>query len=144
MKVKHVTLITAAIGVARATFGCKETVPSAVPAKPPSIPVAEVIVCTVTPFAEFSRSLTAVNRVGLRQRVAGYIQNVSVTAHDAPLHDEALAYADRLWVFVHLVLAAVLPALTGWPERYLQSADRAKQKNPVVGLRATAVQRFHK
>ncbi len=128
MKVKHVTLITAAIGVARATFGGKETVPSAVPAKPPSVPVAEVIVRTVTPFAEFTRSLTAVNQVGLRQRVAGYIQNVSVTAHVAPLHDEALAYADRLWVFVHLVLAAVLPAPTGLPERYLQSADRAKQK----------------
>lgn len=127
MKVKHATLITAAIGVARATFGCKETVPSAVPSMPPSIPVSEEIVRTVTPLAEFSSSLTADNRVGLRQRVAGYFQNVSVTAHNAPLHDEALAYADRLWVFVDLVLAAVLPASTGWPERYLQSADRAKQ-----------------
>jgi hypothetical protein len=127
MKVKHVTLIPAAIGVALATFEYKKTVSSAVPAKPPSISVAKVIFRTVRPFSKFTSSLTAVNQVGLRQRVAGYFQNVSVTAHDAPLQGEALAYADRLWVLVHLVLAAALHAPSGWPERYLQSADRAKK-----------------
>lgn len=78
MKVKRVTLITAAIGVMLAIAGCKETAPSAAPAKPPSVPVAEVMVRPVTPFAEFTGSLTAVKRVELRPRVAGYIQDVSV------------------------------------------------------------------
>ncbi|NDP49409.1 MAG: efflux RND transporter periplasmic adaptor subunit [Sulfuriferula multivorans] len=78
MKVKRVTLITAAISVALAIAGCKETVPSAAPTKPPSVPVAEVIVRPVTPFVEFTGSLTAVKRVELRPRVAGYIQGVSV------------------------------------------------------------------
>lgn len=78
MKVKRVTLITAAIGVVIAIAGCKEAVPSAAPAKPPGVPVAEVIVRPVTPFAEFTGSLTAVKRVELRPRVAGYIQAVSV------------------------------------------------------------------
>lgn len=78
MKVKSVTLITAAISVALTIAGCNESVPSAAPAKPPSIPVAEVIVRPVTPFVEFTGSLTAVDRVELRPRVAGYIQNVSV------------------------------------------------------------------
>lgn len=78
MKIKRVTLITAAISVALAIAGCKETVPSKVPAKPPGVPVAEVIVRPVTPFVEFTGSLTAVKRVELRPRVAGYIQDVSV------------------------------------------------------------------
>ncbi|MDI1269420.1 MAG: efflux RND transporter periplasmic adaptor subunit [Polaromonas sp.] len=78
MKIKRVTLITAAIGVALAIAGCKEAVPSAAPAKPPSVPVAEVIVRPVTPFSEFTGSLTAVKRVELRPRVAGYIEEVSV------------------------------------------------------------------
>ncbi|RFC41107.1 MAG: membrane fusion protein, gold/copper resistance efflux system [Candidatus Nitrotoga sp. CP45] len=78
MKIKRVTLITAAISVALAIAGCKETVPSKVPAKPLGVPVAEVIVRPVTPFVEFTGSLTAVKRVELRPRVAGYIQDVSV------------------------------------------------------------------
>ena len=78
MKVKRATVITAAVGVALALAGCKETVPSSAPVKPPSVPVAEVIVRSVTPFVEFTGSLTAVNRVDLRPRVAGYIQEVSV------------------------------------------------------------------
>lgn len=78
MKVKSATQITAAISVVLTIAGCNESVPSAAPAKPPSIPVAEVIVRPVTPFVEFTGSLTAVDRVELRPRVAGYIQNVSV------------------------------------------------------------------
>lgn len=128
MKVKRVTLITAAIGVALATFGCKETVPSAAPEKPPNVPVAEVIVRPATPFAEFTGSLAAVKRVELRPRVAGYIQDVSVTAQDDPLRDDALAYSDRLRVFGHLVQAAVLPGPTGWPVSYLEPADAEREK----------------
>lgn len=78
MKIKRVILITAAISASLAITGCKETVPSATPAKPPSVPVAEVIIRSVTPFVEFTGSLTAVKRVELRPRVAGYIQDVSV------------------------------------------------------------------
>ncbi|MDD2056900.1 efflux RND transporter periplasmic adaptor subunit [Pseudomonas sp. GD03860] len=78
MKRNRVTLISATIGVALTLAGCKETVPSAAPAQPPSVPVAEVIVRPVTPFVEFTGSLTAVERVELRPRVAGYIQDVSV------------------------------------------------------------------
>ena len=78
MKVNRVTLITAAIGALLAITGCKEAAPPASPASPPGVPVAEVIVRPVTPFVEFTGSLSAVQRVELRPRVAGYIQNVSV------------------------------------------------------------------
>jgi gold/copper resistance efflux system membrane fusion protein len=76
--VKRVTLITAAMSVALTLAGCKDTVPAAALAKPPSVPVAEVVVRPLTPFVEYTGSLTAVERVELRPRVAGYIQNVSV------------------------------------------------------------------
>lgn len=78
MNVKRVTLFTAALSVALTSVGCKETAPATEPAKPPSVPVAEVIVRPVTPHAEFTGSLTAIKRVELRPRVAGYIQAVSV------------------------------------------------------------------
>lgn len=78
MKVKRAILITGAISAALAIAGCKEPVSSAAPAKPPGVPVAQVIVRPVTPFVEFTGSLTAVKRVELRPRVGGYIQNVSV------------------------------------------------------------------
>jgi gold/copper resistance efflux system membrane fusion protein len=78
MKVTRAILITGAIGAALAIAGCKETVPSAGPAKPPGVPVAQVIVRPVTPSVEFTGSLTAVKQVELRPRVGGYIQNVSV------------------------------------------------------------------
>ena len=78
MKVKRVTQITATVGVALAISGCRETEPSAAPAELPRVPVAEVIVRPVPPFVEFTGSLTAVKRVELRPRVAGYIQDVAV------------------------------------------------------------------
>lgn len=79
MNVKSATQLAAALSVALAIAGCQEEVPSSVPAaKPPSVPVAEVIVRPVTPFVEFTGSMTAVKRVELRPRVAGYIQDVSV------------------------------------------------------------------
>jgi len=78
MKSKPAILIAAVMGVALAFTGCKEAVPSAPPAKPPSVPVAEVVIRSGTPFVEFTGSLTAIDRVELRPRVAGYIQNVSV------------------------------------------------------------------
>lgn len=80
MEVKRVSLVSAAISVALALAGCKETVSAATgPApEPPRVPVAEVIVRPVTPFVEFNGALTAVKRVELRARVAGYIQEVSI------------------------------------------------------------------
>ncbi len=78
MKGNRVIPIPATIVVALIIAGCKETQPSAASAKPPSVPVAEVVVRQVTPFVEFSGSLTAIDRVELRPRVAGHIQNVSV------------------------------------------------------------------
>ena len=78
MKVKRVTLITVSASVALAITGCKEAVPSAALAMPPAVPVAEVIVRPVTPSVEFTGALTAVKRVELRPRVAGYLQDVSV------------------------------------------------------------------
>ncbi|MET4575439.1 efflux RND transporter periplasmic adaptor subunit [Ottowia thiooxydans] len=78
MKVKRLTLVTAAIGLALAIAGCSEPAPPPVPAKPPSVPVAEVMVRPVTPSVELTGSLTAVKKVELRPRVAGYIQDVSV------------------------------------------------------------------
>jgi len=78
MNIKRVILTIAAIGAALAIAGCKEPVTSADSEKPPGVPVAEVIVRPVTPFAEFTGSLTAIERVELRPRVAGYLQDVSV------------------------------------------------------------------
>lgn len=78
MTIMRTTLMTMAIGAALALAGCKETAPGVGSAQPPGVPVAEVIVRPVTPFAEFTGSLTAVKQVELRPRVAGYIQQVSV------------------------------------------------------------------
>ncbi|PCC97351.1 efflux RND transporter periplasmic adaptor subunit [Halopseudomonas pelagia] len=78
MNIKRVILITAAIGAALVIAGCEEAVPSADSSQPPGVPVAEVIVRPVTPFAEFTGSLAAIERVELRPRVAGYLQDVSV------------------------------------------------------------------
>ncbi|MEF9897615.1 MAG: efflux RND transporter periplasmic adaptor subunit [Pseudomonas sp.] len=78
MKHNCITLISATLGLALMLAGCKETLPSAASAQPPIVPVAQVIVRSVTPFAEYTGSLTAVERVELRPRVSGYIQNVSV------------------------------------------------------------------
>lgn len=78
MNVKRISLIITTISVALAVAGCKKVTLTAEPPKPPSVPVAEVIVRQVTPFVEITGSLTAVKRVELRPRVAGYIQDVSV------------------------------------------------------------------
>lgn len=78
MKAKSVILMTATISVVLAIAGCNETAIVAAAVKPPGVPVAEVIVRPVTPFVELTGSLTAVKRVELRPRVAGYLQAVSV------------------------------------------------------------------
>ena len=78
MKAKSVILMTATISVVLAIAGCNETATVAAAVKPPGVPVAEVIVRPVTPFVELTGSLTAVKRVELRPRVAGYRQAVSV------------------------------------------------------------------
>ncbi|WP_314138227.1 efflux RND transporter periplasmic adaptor subunit [Buttiauxella noackiae] len=78
MKAKSVILMTATISVVLAIAGCNETATVAAALKPPGVPVAEVIVRPVTPFVELTGSLTAVKRVELRPRVAGYLQAVSV------------------------------------------------------------------
>ena len=74
MKVKPITLITAMLGAAFTISGCKQTASPAAAAKPPSVPVAEVIVRPSTPYVEFNGSLTAVKRVELRPQVAGYLR----------------------------------------------------------------------
>ncbi|MCR3765935.1 biotin/lipoyl-binding protein, partial [Pseudomonas aeruginosa] len=78
MNVRHIPLIGATLGVALALAGCGESAPSASSSAPPSVPVAEVVVRPVTPYVEFTGSLTAVEQVELRPRVSGYIQDVSV------------------------------------------------------------------
>ncbi len=78
MKTKPKNLIAAASVVLLSITGCKEATPSPTPSQPPSVPVAEVVSRSGTPFVEFTGSLTAIDRVELRPRVAGYIQNVSV------------------------------------------------------------------
>ncbi|MEG0002279.1 efflux RND transporter periplasmic adaptor subunit [Comamonas sp.] len=94
MEVKRATLITAAMGAMLAVAGCQEAAPSAAPAKPPTIPVAEVMVRPVTPFVEFTGSLTAVKRVELRPRVAGYIEGVSVPEGQYAEKGRALFHID--------------------------------------------------
>jgi gold/copper resistance efflux system membrane fusion protein len=78
MKDKHPIRFTVALGVTLAIAGCKEVVPLTTVATPPSVPVSEVLIRSGAPFAEFTGSLTAIDRVELRPRVAGYIQQVSV------------------------------------------------------------------
>jgi gold/copper resistance efflux system membrane fusion protein len=78
MAIKKVGLIWAAIGLSLILAGCEDTQQSASEPKPPSVPVAEVIVRPVAPFVEFTGSLSAIKQVELRPRVAGYIQEVSV------------------------------------------------------------------
>jgi len=59
--------------------GCSRTAgEQASPPAPPQVPVAQVVVRPVTPFAEFTGALTAVKSVELRPRVSGYIQAVAV------------------------------------------------------------------
>jgi len=94
MTLTRTTLMTLAIGAALALAGCGETAPGAGSAQPPGVPVAEVIVRPVTPFAEFTGSLTAVKQVELRPRVAGYIQQVSVPEGSFVEKGKALFHID--------------------------------------------------
>ena len=78
MYVKPISLITGAMTVALMLGGCKDSAPAPAAAAPPGVPVAEVVARAVTPFAEYTGSLTAIDQVELRPRVSGYLQNVSV------------------------------------------------------------------
>lgn len=106
MKGKRATLIAATMGVALTVASCKDTAPSVTPAKPPSLPVAEVTVRPVTPFVEFTGSLTAVKRVELRPRVAGYIHDVSVP------EGRSVEKGRRLFLIDPLAFQAALNAAT--------------------------------
>eukprot|EP01030_Chromulinospumella_sphaerica_P020933 gene20933-20859_t len=75
---KRITLVAVAIAVVFTLGGCKESAPAADAAKPPGVPVAEVVAQSVTPFVEYTGSLTAIEQVELRPRVSGYLQSVSV------------------------------------------------------------------
>ena len=75
---KRITLVAVAIAVVFTLGGCKESAPAADAAKPPGVPVAEVVAQPVTPFVEYTGSLTAIEQVELRPRVSGYLQSVSV------------------------------------------------------------------
>ncbi len=78
MYVKPISLITGAMTVALMLGGCKDSAPAPAAAAPPGVPVAEVEARAVTPFVEYTGSLTAIDQVELRPRVSGYLQNVSV------------------------------------------------------------------
>ncbi len=75
---KRITLVAVAIAVVFTLGGCKESAPAADAAKPPGVPVAEVVAQPVIPFVEYTGSLTAIEQVELRPRVSGYLQSVSV------------------------------------------------------------------
>ena len=78
MYTKPVSLITGALAVALMLGGCSDNAPPAAAAKPPGVPVAQVVARAVTPFVEYTGSLTAIDQVQLRPRVSGYLQSVSV------------------------------------------------------------------
>ena len=78
MYAKPISLITGAMAVVLTLGGCTDSAPPAAAAKPPGVPVAEVVARAVTPFVEYTGSLTAIDQVELRPRVSGYLQNVSV------------------------------------------------------------------
>src|SRR3990167_2264040 len=78
MYTKPVSLITGVLAVALTLGGCSDNSPPAAAAKPPGVPVAQVVARAVTPFVEYTGSLTAIDQVQLRPRVSGYLQSVSV------------------------------------------------------------------
>jgi len=125
MEVKRATLITAAMGAMLAVAGCQEAAPSAAAAKPPNIPVAEVLVRPVTPFAEFTGSLTAVKRVELRPRVAGYIEGVSVPEGQYVEKGRALFHIDarQLQATLNAATARLREAQAAWQ---LAQAEHAR------------------
>jgi gold/copper resistance efflux system membrane fusion protein len=125
MQVKRATLITAAMGAMLAVAGCQEAAPSAAAAKPPNIPVAEVLVRPVTPFAEFTGSLTAVKRVELRPRVAGYIEGVSVPEGQYVEKGRALFHIDarQLQATLNAATARLREAQAAWQ---LAQAEHAR------------------
>lgn len=57
---KRITLGAVAIAVVFTLGGCNESAPVADAAKPPGVPVAEVVAQPVTPFVEYTGSLTAI------------------------------------------------------------------------------------
>jgi len=125
MEVKRATLITAAMGAMLAVAGCQEAAPSAAPAKPPTIPVAQVMVRPVTPFVEFTGSLTAVKRVELRPRVAGYIEGVSVPEGQYVEKGRALFHIDarQLQATLNAATARLREAQAAWQ---LAQAEHAR------------------
>jgi gold/copper resistance efflux system membrane fusion protein len=125
MQVKRATLITAAMGAMLAVAGCQEAAPSAAPAKPPTIPVAQVMVRPVTPFVEFTGSLTAVKRVELRPRVAGYIEGVSVPEGQYVEKGRALFHIDarQLQATLNAATARLREAQAAWQ---LAQAEHAR------------------
>ena len=78
MYAKPISLMTGAMAVMLTLGGCTDNAPPAVAAKPPGVPVAEVVARAVTPFVEYTGSLAGVDQVELRPRVSGYLHSVSV------------------------------------------------------------------
>ena len=71
MYAKPISLITGAMAVVLTLGGCTDGAPPAAAAKPPGVPVAEVVERAVTPFVEYTGSLAAIDQVELRPRVSG-------------------------------------------------------------------------
>ncbi len=67
-------LLIAAFGLA-AAGGCHQP-PQAPPAKPPTIPVSQPVEREVTDYADYTGRTDAVESVGVRARVTGYINRV--------------------------------------------------------------------
>ncbi|MEI9273237.1 efflux transporter periplasmic adaptor subunit, partial [Pseudomonas aeruginosa] len=54
MNLRHFIRITATLGVAALIAGCGESAPPGAASTPPSVPVPEVVVRPVTPYAEIT------------------------------------------------------------------------------------------
>lgn len=78
MRSVTLTISAAILAVTVMLAGCNEPEPQTSPAAPPSLPVAQVVTRTVTPFKEFTGSFEAVRTTELRPRVAGYVSGVQV------------------------------------------------------------------
>ncbi|MBS7676474.1 efflux transporter periplasmic adaptor subunit, partial [Vibrio cholerae] len=60
MYTKPVSLIAGALALALTLGGCSDKAPPAAAAQPPGVPVAQVVARAVTPFVEYTGSLTAI------------------------------------------------------------------------------------
>jgi acetyl esterase len=81
-------------------------------------------------------------RPGTPMRLGGLPATLLITAQDDPLHDEAVAYGQRLRAAGVQVDEAVLALATGWPGTFLQPASTTSDAAPWACVVREHLRRF--